>query len=278
MAEHEKKITYVSNPFGLVAPSIDAFLLNAKTWLIAFLLPLAGLMVLVGVPAALYGGAVLFGLDSSVATAVAIISGLAALIVGIVYGLRLSAVAAILSLAGAHKKQMTFKETYEASKAIWARVLWTSMLSGLAIASGFLLFIIPGIVFAVWFSLSVYIAVEEGLGAVDSMKRSKELVQGHAVEMLGLMGLAQSFGLLQVVPIVGALAGFVLQILFTPATAIRYLQLKELKAHHGTSKPHWTNYLLIVAPVILIVLSIMLGLYSGSTNPNTPTEFKLEQQ
>ena len=55
-------------------------------------------------------------------------------------------------------------------------LLGTSILMYLAIWGGFLLFIIPGIYFAIWFGLSQHVVVIEGLAGSAAMKRSKQLV------------------------------------------------------------------------------------------------------
>jgi len=56
--------------------------------------------------------------------------------------------------------------------------LWISILIGLIVALGFILLIIPGIIFAVWYSFSTYILVAEDRKGIDALKRSKEVVRG----------------------------------------------------------------------------------------------------
>lgn len=58
-------------------------------------------------------------------------------------------------------------------------LIGTSILMGLAVAGGFLLLIIPGILCLIWFSLSQHVVVIEEVGGLTALKRSKKLVSPH---------------------------------------------------------------------------------------------------
>lgn len=60
--------------------------------------------------------------------------------------------------------------------SIWS-FMWMISLVGYIIPGGFLLFIVPGIIFAVWFSFSQFIFVSEGRKGMDCLLRSKEYVR-----------------------------------------------------------------------------------------------------
>ncbi len=60
-----------------------------------------------------------------------------------------------------------------------ASFFWVSLLVSLAVFGGFILLIIPGIIFSVWFTFSVFVFICEGLKGSSALKRSKQLVQGH---------------------------------------------------------------------------------------------------
>ncbi len=64
----------------------------------------------------------------------------------------------------------------------WPKILsyfWISLLVGIITFLGFLLFIIPGIIFTIWFSLATYVLVAEGLTGTKALSRSKQLVSGN---------------------------------------------------------------------------------------------------
>lgn len=60
-----------------------------------------------------------------------------------------------------------------------APYVWISFLAGLAVFGGLILFIIPGIIFSIWFSVAVYVLIDEDKRGREALKRSKELVKGN---------------------------------------------------------------------------------------------------
>jgi len=64
----------------------------------------------------------------------------------------------------------------------WPKIgslFWVSFLAGLVIMGGSILFIIPGIIFSVWFCLSTFVFIAEDLHGTSALKRSKQLVEGY---------------------------------------------------------------------------------------------------
>lgn len=76
-------------------------------------------------------------------------------------------------------------------------LIWTSILMGLAIMGGFILLIIPGIIFAFWFSLSNHVVVLEKLDGTAALKRSKALMSGNigTVFVLGILLAVMGWGI-----------------------------------------------------------------------------------
>jgi hypothetical protein len=69
----------------------------------------------------------------------------------------------------------------EAYRRGWHKIfsyLWVSLLVGFITLGGFLLLIIPGIIFAVWFSLAVFVLIAEDLKGMNALLKSKEYVKG----------------------------------------------------------------------------------------------------
>lgn len=79
-------------------------------------------------------------------------------------------------------------------------LLGVSILTGLSVVVGFVLCVIPGIIFALWFSMATHVVIIEGIGGTAAMGRSKELVSGNigTLFVLGLLlfiiGVASGFG------------------------------------------------------------------------------------
>lgn len=134
----------------------------------------------------------------------------------IYFGLRLSVAFTVILLASAKGEPIKFSDAYAKSSQYWLKFLGATLLTSLAILGGTILFIIPGLILGAWFSLAPYIVISENLGVIDSMKRSRELVKGHTVEMLGLTFFEQLFGVLNFIPILGAIAVVLIQIIFWP--------------------------------------------------------------
>ncbi len=106
---------------------------------------------------------------------------------------------------------INWQEAFKRSKGkIWV-FFGTSLLSGLAILGGFILFIIPGIIFGLWFSQSPYIVIEEGLSGSAALKRSKYYIKGRVGQVfgkffyIGIVTIALYIGLGIVLAIFGSL-------------------------------------------------------------------------
>lgn len=86
---------------------------------------------------------------------------------------------ALLYVIKEREEKIGIKESFAKG---WHKIIsffWISLLAGLITIIGFLLFIIPGIILAVWFSLAVYVLVAEGLTGTKALSRSKRLVSGY---------------------------------------------------------------------------------------------------
>lgn len=64
----------------------------------------------------------------------------------------------------------------------WHKILsywWVTFLAGIITTGGILLLIVPGIIFAVWFSLAVYVMITENIGGMNALLKSREYVRGY---------------------------------------------------------------------------------------------------
>jgi hypothetical protein len=59
------------------------------------------------------------------------------------------------------------------------KVFLVTLLYGVVTLVGYLLLIVPGVIFSLMFAVCVPVAVVEGRGPIDSLKRSKELTDGY---------------------------------------------------------------------------------------------------
>ncbi len=75
--------------------------------------------------------------------------------------------------------ETTFNDAYRFSFMMFLPYFIVSFLVGIVIMLGFILFIIPGIIFAIWYSFSVFIVLFENKTGLNAMKQSREYVRGR---------------------------------------------------------------------------------------------------
>ncbi|MHA2370493.1 MAG: zinc-ribbon domain-containing protein, partial [Candidatus Hodarchaeales archaeon] len=78
-------------------------------------------------------------------------------------------------------------EAFEMVQQKWVKLVLGSILYGIVVGIGFLLLIIPGLIFMTWFYLFAVCIVLEDKEIQESFSRSKELVQGDGWHAFGLV-------------------------------------------------------------------------------------------
>jgi len=111
---------------------------------------------------------------------------------------------------------------------VWRYAL-ASLLSGLIIGLGFLLLIIPGIYFALRFSM-VRFAILEGAGVKESLRKSSAMTEGKKWHILGF------FIVFAVINILGAMLFLVGLLITVPVTLIAYAEVYRHLAHRVEGK------------------------------------------
>jgi hypothetical protein len=113
---------------------------------------------------------------------------------------------------------------------LWS-FLWLFTILGYVVTGGFLLFLIPGIIFSVWFFFSQFILVREDERGLNAMLKSKEYVRGHWFDIfLRLFVIWIISAALGIIPIIGPILSFV----FFPFMMIFiFLVYDDLKAVKG---------------------------------------------
>jgi hypothetical protein len=116
----------------------------------------------------------------------------------------------------------------------WHKVLsfmWLYNLTGFIITGGFLLLIIPGIIFLVWFAFAQFILASEDERGMKAILKSKEYVRGKWLDVfLRLFIVWIMSGCVGMVPVIGP----IVSLLFFPFVMIFiYLVYKDLKEIKG---------------------------------------------
>ncbi len=153
--------------------------------------------------------------------------------------------------------------------------LWLVIAVTLTIMGGSLLLVVPGIIFAGWFVLSIYVFVVEGKKGFGAMMASKEYVRGYWWDVMGrllVLGLiSAAFQLLFMLPAmlggqtVQNILGSISNLLFAPFALIYsyliYQNLKELKPAIASAPAPEEKKGLFVGAAILGVVMMSLMLY-----------------
>ena len=75
--------------------------------------------------------------------------------------------------------EVTVGQAYQYVLPRLGSMIWASILVGVVVVLGFLLLVVPGVIFSLWFALTVQIVVLERLAASKGMSRSRALTSGN---------------------------------------------------------------------------------------------------
>lgn len=76
------------------------------------------------------------------------------------------------------QKEYTIQRAFTTAKSHFFQYLVVALFCGITVALGFVFFIIPGVILAVWFSFANFIVLLEGKKGSEALKASKEYVRG----------------------------------------------------------------------------------------------------
>lgn len=89
-----------------------------------------------------------------------------------------------IALSFCDERKPVIRTLFDGFDCFW-RYLGTTILYILIILVGFLLFIVPGIIWAIKFSLCYYFVIDEGLGPINALKASSRATNGVKWELFG---------------------------------------------------------------------------------------------
>jgi uncharacterized membrane protein len=86
-------------------------------------------------------------------------------------------------------RPITVGLAFQRARRIFLPLLGTTILLSLVVMAGFLLLFVPGIIFLLWYFLTIQVVVLEGLSGQAALKRSRQLMKGNigAAFLLGLL-------------------------------------------------------------------------------------------
>lgn len=111
---------------------------------------------------------------------------------------------------------------------------WVLTLASAILLTGFALGVLPGFLFAIWFTFCIYVLLEEDRRGMEALLASKEYVRGHWWNTFGkLLLLWLISAVISIIPFIGQ----VFSLLFAPFFMLFLLAMyRDLKAVHGVAK------------------------------------------
>jgi tetratricopeptide (TPR) repeat protein len=157
-------------------------------------------------------------------------------------------------------QQSSIKEAFIKAKPKVPAHIWLGVLTGLIVMGGYLLLLIPGIIFAVWFFFAPFVFIEEDVRGMDALLKSKAYVRGKWIPVcVRLIAVWLLSALVSLIPFVGPL----LALFLVPFSFVyTFLVYQDLKASKGpmTFRPSKKEKIRFVAasafgfamPVVLV--------------------------
>lgn len=146
-----------------------------------------------------------------------------------------------------------------------------SVLSGLIIFSGIMMFIIPSIVFSLWFTFATYVLIFENKKGIYALIKSRDLVRGKFFNILFyffvfniIYFVAQfSISYLLVKIKIGFLSPVVNFIMIPLSTIFVYVLYKFINSnqdqeHEITTRRLLKYRLLVILPILLVIILLLL--------------------
>jgi len=215
----------------------------------------------------------------------------------------ISAWAAVsMIMAIQHRSEgMTAKEALTKS---WRSILgywWLAILSFLVMVGGFTLFIIPGIIFWVWFAFASIIFVVENKRGLDAMKQSREYNRNYwwpifgrllfmaaiAVVLFAVLGWIVSLLTSPLGVSISLLFNYIVTAVIVPLIVLySYLLYENIKSVNPSPAPKMKYGFLIgfaiwgiIAPILIFVFAggAIVSALIGSVNQNGPSEEQVQR-
>jgi hypothetical protein len=134
----------------------------------------------------------------------------------------------VAQLDAAEDKPLDFRSLWQVVKSMGWRLLGLYVAMGLIILVGLILFIIPGLILIRRYFLAPYVMIDKKVSIREALDHSAALSKLNAGSIWGIIGVMILIGMVNIIPIIGGLASFVLGSLYSVAPALRYQELKKL--------------------------------------------------
>jgi len=187
----------MTHPATLLKNSWRAYAHNFRA-LLVLTLPIAALSAIAIIMARLMPTDPNFELDGAPWVRAAIIVGVfVAVAIFIVVARVFSTAVIVSSYRSLGDQKPNLKESIKVGWRTFWPVLWVAILRGLVVLGGLILLVVPGIIWALRYSLAVQVAAIEGKTGLSALHRSKDLTRGKLLETFinfGVIGAIFGYG------------------------------------------------------------------------------------
>jgi uncharacterized membrane protein len=204
----------LQSAFSLLAPSMEAVKQNVLPFLVLLVIP-----------------TLIISFDRS-ETLEEFMKAAAPLVIGSFLSLLFYPPLVYTELHAAKGETVDLKQAFVSSyKKFWS-IIGLTILVGLIVIGGLILFIVPGIIFLRRYMLSPYYMLDKNLGILESMRISAAESKQFSGPIYGVIGVIILIGLLGIFGLAGTIASAILSVLYAVAPAIRYQEIKQALKHN----------------------------------------------
>lgn len=152
----------------------------------------------------------------------------------------------------------------------WQRVgafIWLFSILGYIITGGFLLLVIPGVIFSIWFLFSQFILAKEDEHGMNALLKSKEYVKGYWFDVFLRIFLVWLIsGVLGMIPFIGPVLSFVFFPFIMIYTYLIYDDLKSMKGDVAYDSSDGEKFKWIgISTVGYVIVPILIIAFLGAS-------------
>lgn len=245
----KKPVEYINNPFFIGAKGINLIFLKAQS--VAILLVILSVLYVTSssTPPQESGSEINFTPEMAVIIAVVALL----ILVGSTF---VNGIISYTAAKVANDETTTIKEALAAvAKRFWS-FLWLQILMGLKVLAWTLLFIVPGIIMAVRYSLAPVAFFDKGLKGNAAIKHSAALTKGSWITTLG----GQTFFTMITFGIIDLLVG-------AASSMVLYRQFSRTPLSERPSA-HWLSIVTLALLILIVILGILLAIFAVASTMN----------
>jgi len=183
-----------------------------------------------------------------------------------------------LAIIISYKDGFSILDSYKAALKKIVSYSWVILLAGIVPMGGFLMLVIPGIIFSVWFIFSAYVFVYEGRKGFEALFASKSYARGYwwpiagrfLVMFLAIAGVVTIVGIFSAIFGAGTalISNAIISMLITPFavlyTILIYRDLVRLKGQPDIEKERKNKGFFIFVSILGILVVLIGGLTGGA--------------